>query len=146
MPITTTRPDIKPQKLRRGVGFSEGPIHSTTFKENQTIMKRTLVAVVLLATLSITAHAEMRCGIITNSLPGGELTLDDRDAAWQLDANGVPDKMPDTSRGEQCGCISGATDPKTHAFTSITGGQLRPMKVCDADKNLTQAFKARYHQ
>ncbi|MFL9987649.1 hypothetical protein [Paraburkholderia sediminicola] len=108
-------------------------------------MKRKLVAAVLLATLSITAHAETRCGIITNSLPGGELTLDDRDAAWQLDANGVPDKMPDTNRGEQCGCISGAIDPKTHAFTSITGGQLKPMAACDADKKLTQAFKARYH-
>jgi len=108
-------------------------------------MKRTLVTAVLLATLSITAQAEMRCGIITNSLPGGELTLDDRDATWQLDANGVADKMPDTTRGEQCGCVTGTTDPKTHAFTSITGGQLKPMKVCDADKKLTQAFKARYH-
>jgi len=75
-------------------------------------MKRTLVAALLLATLSITGHAETRCGIITNSLPGGELTLDDRDAAWQLDANGVPDKMPDTNRGEQCGCVTGTTDPK----------------------------------
>ena len=120
-------------------------IHRTTHK-NLTIMKRTLVAAVLLATLSITAQAEMRCGIITNSLPGGELTLDDRDAAWQLDANGVPDKMPDTNRGEQCGCVTGTTDPKTHAFTSITGGQLKSMAVCNGDSKLTQAFKARYHQ
>jgi len=40
----------------------------------------------------------------------------------------------------------GTTDTKTHAFTSITSGQLKPMKVCDADKKLTHAFKARYHQ
>lgn len=108
-------------------------------------MKRGITAAVLLAMLSLTAHAETRCGIITNSLPGGELTLDDTDAAWQLDANGVPDKMPDTRRGEQCGCVSGTTDAATHAFTSVTGGSIKSMKVCDADKKLTKAFDARYH-
>jgi Protein of unknown function (DUF4087) len=120
-------------------------IYRITYKD-QTIMKRTFAAAVLFAALSMTSHAETRCGVITNSLPGGELTLDDRDAAWQLDASGVPDKMPDTHRGEQCGCVTGATDPKAHAFTSVTGGQLKPMKACNADTKLMQAFKARYHQ
>ncbi|WP_250454674.1 DUF4087 domain-containing protein [Caballeronia sp. ATUFL_M2_KS44] len=105
----------------------------------------TFAAAIVLSALSISAHAETRCGIITNTLPGGELTLDDRDAAWTLDQNGVPDNMPPTNRGEQCGCVTGTTDTQTHAFTSVTGGKLKPMKVCDADKKLTQAFKARYH-
>lgn len=44
-------------------------------------MKGTLATATMLAALTITAHGEQRCGIITNPLPGGELTLDDRDAA-----------------------------------------------------------------
>jgi len=96
--------------------------------------------------MTLASHPETgAAGIITNSLPGGGLTLDDRDAAWQLDADGVPDQMPATNRGEQCGCVSGTTDSKTHAFTSVTGGTLKPMKVCNADRKLTQAFDARYH-
>lgn len=109
-------------------------------------MKRlTFAAAIVISALSINAHAETRCGIVTNTLPGGDLTLDDRDAAWTLDQNGVPDNMPPTNRGEQCGCVTGTTDAQTHTFTSVTGGKLKPMKVCDADKKLTQAFKARYH-
>ncbi|CAJ7709331.1 Putative exported protein precursor [Burkholderia pseudomallei] len=106
-------------------------------------MKIKLVATLVVAMLSIAAHAETRCGIITNTLPGGALTLDDRDASWQLDAEGVPDKMPPTNRGEQCGCVTGTTNPATHAFTSVTGGKLKPMKACDVDKKLMQAFNAR---
>ncbi|MFM0140633.1 hypothetical protein [Caballeronia grimmiae] len=53
--------------------------------------------------------------------------------------------MPDTNQGEHCGCVTGTTDAQTHAFTSVASGKLKPMKACDADKKLSQAFKARYH-
>ncbi|SAL19527.1 hypothetical protein [Caballeronia telluris] len=61
-------------------------------------MKFKLAAALVLAMLSLTANAETRCGIITNALPGGNLTLDDRDTSCQLDADGVPDKCPQPSR------------------------------------------------
>jgi len=111
-------------------------------------MKRLTLAAALLTTLSVamTAHAEMRCGIISNSLPGGELTLDDRDAGWNLAAQGVPDKMPDTNKGEQCGCVSGTTNATTHEFTSITAGKSKPMKACSFDAKLMVAFHARYNK
>lgn len=40
-----------------------------------------------------------------------------------------------TNRGEQCVCV-GTTKPVTHTFTSVTGGKLKSMKTCDADKKL----------
>jgi len=49
------------------------------------------------------------------------------------------------NRGEQCGCVTGTTNPAPHTFTSVTGGKLKPMKACDADKKLMQAFNARNH-
>jgi hypothetical protein len=110
-------------------------------------MKRLTIATALLTALNlvIPVHAETRCGIITNMLPGAGLTLDDRDAAWDLDAGEDRGKLPDLERGEQCGCVTGTTNPATHTFTGVTGGKLKSMKACDADKKLIQAINARNH-
>jgi hypothetical protein len=108
-------------------------------------MKSKLAARFAFAMLSITVHAETRCGISTNTLPGGNLTLDDRDATWDLDAGEDRSKRPDLERGDQCGCVTGTTNPATHTFTSVTSGKLKPMKACDAGKKLTQEFNACNH-
>jgi hypothetical protein len=78
-------------------------------------------------------------------LPGGGLPLDDRDAAWDLDAGEDRSKLPDLERRDQCGCVTGVTNLATHMFTGVTGGKLKPMRACEADRKLIQAINARNH-
>ena len=77
-----------------------------------------------------------------NGIASGEITTRD---TWDLDAGEDRNNLLGLDRGEQCGCVTGTTNPATHTFTSVTGGKLKPMKACDADKKLMQAINARNH-
>lgn len=101
-------------------------------------VKRSGIALVV-ALVAMSAHAENRCGWISNTMPS-DLTLSDRDGQWKIatftwNADGF-EKMPDTDKGDTCGCVTGTTNKETHQFTRVTGGKLLPSKVCNADKSL----------
>lgn len=83
---------------------------------------------------------EKRCGWVENSLPGGELTLRDRDGTWAIsDANGVAnglDKMPSLIKGDNCGCLSVVTDSTSKRITQVFSGEMTAISICQADKSL----------
>ncbi|MDR5835379.1 DUF4087 domain-containing protein [Caballeronia sp. LZ034LL] len=91
---------------------------------------------------STQAAQEKRCGWIENSLPGGELTLQDRDGTWAISsADGLAagfDRMPATDKGDSCGCLSVAVDKQSKRVTQIFGGEIIPNSKCEADAHLRQ--------
>ncbi|WP_186208811.1 DUF4087 domain-containing protein [Burkholderia gladioli] len=86
------------------------------------------------------SKAEKRCGWIENDLPGGDLTLRDRDGVWGIStAAGVAtglEQMPATSKGDTCGCLSVATDRASKKITQVFGGKVIANSICHADKSL----------
>ncbi|GAB7534633.1 hypothetical protein BGC_08430 [Burkholderia sp. 3C] len=86
------------------------------------------------------SKAEKRCGWIENDLPGGNLTLRDRDGVWGIStAAGVAagiDQMPATEKGDTCGCLSVATDKASKRITRVFGGKAIANSICHADKSL----------
>ncbi|MFM0300383.1 DUF4087 domain-containing protein [Paraburkholderia sediminicola] len=104
-------------------------------------MKQITIIAAIAAAVGIAtpAHAEKRCGWISNTMPS-DFTLSDRDGGWKIatiewQADGF-EAMPSTDKGDTCGCVTGDTDKATHRFTRITGGNLLPTKICNADKSL----------
>ncbi|MFC0577422.1 DUF4087 domain-containing protein [Paraburkholderia solisilvae] len=85
--------------------------------------------------------AQTRCGWIENDMPSS-LTLSDRDGTWTIasidqQADGFA-HMPDTRKGDACGCLSVETDQATMHITKVLGGRLKPVSACRRDKNLKQ--------
>jgi len=103
-------------------------------------------ALVVAMSAAVPVHAEMRCGWISNVMPSS-LSIDDRDATWSIatiDRTADDfEKMPDTNRGDTCGCVTGTTDKQSHRFTKITGGKILPAATCQRDKSLAQAIAKR---
>jgi hypothetical protein len=104
-------------------------------------MKKAILVSLLLASVGV-AHAEgvKRCGWIENDMPGGDLTLSDRDGRWGIvtaagQANGL-EKMPNTNKGDSCGCLSVNADARSKRITQIFGGKILPVSVCQKDKAL----------
>ena len=86
--------------------------------------------------------AQTRCGWIENDMPSS-LTLQDRDGTWTIasigkDAEGFADHMPDTNKGDSCGCLSVETDKASMRITKVLGGKLKPVSACQRDKSLKQ--------
>lgn len=83
---------------------------------------------------------EKRCGWVENSLPGGELTLRDRDGTWAIsDANGVAnglERMPALIKGDNCGCLTVATDRTRKRITQVFSAEMTAISICQADKSL----------
>ncbi|MEB2548817.1 DUF4087 domain-containing protein [Burkholderia gladioli] len=86
------------------------------------------------------SKTEKRCGWIENDLPGGDLTLRDRDGTWAIStAAGVAtgfEQMPAISKGDTCGCLSVATDRASKKITQVFGGKVIANSICHADKSL----------
>jgi hypothetical protein len=85
--------------------------------------------------------AQTRCGWIENDMPSS-LTLSDREGTWTIasidkQASGF-DHMPDTDKGDSCGCLSVETDKTTMKITKVLGGKLKPVSACQQDKSLKQ--------
>jgi hypothetical protein len=85
--------------------------------------------------------AQTRCGWIENDMPSS-LTLSDREGTWAIasidkQASGF-DHMPDTDKGDSCGCLSVETDKTTMRITKVLGGKLKPVSACQQDKSLKQ--------
>ncbi|MDH6147282.1 MULTISPECIES: DUF4087 domain-containing protein [Paraburkholderia] len=85
--------------------------------------------------------AQTRCGWIENDMPSS-LTLSDREGTWTIasidtQASGF-DHMPDTDKGDSCGCLSVETDKTTMTITKLLGGKLKPVSACQKDKSLKQ--------
>ena len=93
--------------------------------------------------LASDAPAAMRCGWIENSLPGGDLTLRDRDGTWAIrggavdgDPEGFDTKMPATDKGDSCGCLTVQTNRQHMQIIAILGGRIIPVARCQADRSL----------
>jgi antitoxin component YwqK of YwqJK toxin-antitoxin module len=97
-----------------------------------------------LAALTSTASEApaKRCGWIENSLPGGDLTLQDRDGTWIIiggDSGGTPDgfdRMPATNKGSACGCVTVETNRQAMRIIKVLGGTLIPDATCQRDTTL----------
>lgn len=107
-------------------------------------MKVKLLTIVVIALFAeISTAAETRCGWIENSLPGGVLSLTDKDGTWTLSGmsmevdNGLFN-IPgvDFPKGDSCGCITGETNTTKKWFTKVTGVKKKSIKVCQGDKSL----------
>jgi hypothetical protein len=99
----------------------------------------TVVLLVALTPTQSAMAAQTRCGWIENDMPSG-LTLSDREGTWIIktidkSADGF-EHMPDTDKGDSCGCLSVETDKATMRITRILGGKLKPVPACQADKSL----------
>ncbi len=102
-------------------------------------------AVLLSASLlcpQFASAAQTRCGWIENDMPSS-LTLDDREGTWTIvsidkQADGFADHMPDTNKGDSCGCLSVEADKATMRITKVLGGKLKPVSACQRDKSLKQ--------
>ncbi|WP_186156706.1 DUF4087 domain-containing protein [Burkholderia gladioli] len=85
------------------------------------------------------SKAEKRCGWIENNLPGGDLTLRDREGTWAIStAAGVAtgfEQMPATSKGDTCGCLSVATDRASKKITQVFGGKVIANSICEVGRN-----------
>ena len=70
------------------------------------------------------------------------LALSDREGTWAIasidkQASGF-DQMPDTDKGDSCGCLSVESDKTTMTITKVLGGKLKPVSACQHDKSLKQ--------
>jgi len=68
------------------------------------------------------------------------LTLKDRDGTWSIvsadgQANGFA-QMPDTNKGDSCGCLTVETNKQAMRITKVLGGALKPVSACQQDKSL----------
>jgi len=86
--------------------------------------------------------AQLRCGWIENDMPSS-LTLSDREGTWTIvsidkQADGFDDHMPDTNKGDSCGCLSVETDKASMLITKVLAGKLKPVAACRRDKSLKQ--------
>ena len=83
--------------------------------------------------------AEKRCGWIENDMPSS-LTLKDRDGTWSIvSADGQADgiaQMPDTNKGDSCGCLTVETNRRAMHATKVLGGKIIPASACQRDKSL----------
>lgn len=90
--------------------------------------------------VSLTASAaQTRCGWIENDLPSG-LSLTDREGTWTIatmasQADGL-ERMPATTKGSACGCLSAKADKRSMQVTKVLGGRLKPVSACQQDKSL----------
>lgn len=93
--------------------------------------------------LSAVGPPELRCGWIENNLPLS-LTLRDRIGTWSIVSSGASaapdgfDKMPPTSSGNSCGCLTVQTNSQTMQVLKIFNGKLKPLSACMQDKYLRQ--------
>jgi len=87
-------------------------------------------------------QAAKRCGWIENSLPGGDLTLQDRDGTWSIiggESSGTPDgfdRMPATNKGSSCGCLTVEINRQAMRIVKVLGGKLIPDATCRRDTTL----------
>jgi len=86
--------------------------------------------------------AQLRCGWIENDMPSS-LTLSDREGTWTIvsidkQADGFDDHMPDTNKGDSCGCLSVETDKASMLIIKVLAGKLKPVAACRRDKSLKQ--------
>ena len=111
-------------------------------------MKRLTIVAALVAgfTVSMSAHAETRCGWIENGGTHG-LDLLDRDGDWQIIGNntaandappGFDQYMPATDEGRSYGCLTVDTNNADHRITRIHSGKLIPVERCKGDSGLKQ--------
>jgi hypothetical protein len=95
------------------------------------------------AELGAVGSPELRCGWIENNLPSS-LTLRDRTGTWSIvnsNASAAPDgfdRMPPTSSGSSCGCLTVQTNSQTMQVSRIFNGKLKPLSACMQDKSLRQ--------
>ncbi|CAD6557068.1 DUF4087 domain-containing protein [Paraburkholderia metrosideri] len=83
--------------------------------------------------------AAKRCGWIENDMPSG-LTLKDRDGKWSVSsadsqADGFA-HMPDTNKGDSCGCLTVETNKQSMRVTKVLGGKILPVATCQRDRSL----------
>jgi antitoxin component YwqK of YwqJK toxin-antitoxin module len=83
--------------------------------------------------------AEKRCGWIENDMPSG-LTLKDRDGTWSISsadsqADGLS-QMPDTNKGDSCGCLTIETNRQSMRVTKVLGGKILAVATCQRDRSL----------
>lgn len=83
--------------------------------------------------------AAKRCGWIENDMPSS-LTLKDRDGTWSVvsgdrQAEGFA-HMPDTNKGDSCGCLTIETNKQSMRVTKVLGGKILAVATCQRDRSL----------
>lgn len=110
---------------------------------------KTLLLVLALASVSVAASADTRCGWILNPTPGNTALIDG-DGDWVvsvqggyqaqgvLNANVSTDQFIEVNGnyGYYCGCISGKFDNKAKLVKRIDSDSVKPLKACLMDSKI----------
>lgn len=84
--------------------------------------------------------AQARCVLSQNDMPSSP-ALSDREDMWTIasidtQASGIDHHIPDTDKGDSCGCLSLETDKTTMTITKVLGEKLNPVSARQHDKSL----------